>query len=292
MPNTASFLESAVALADAALEQALPSADTAPATLHQAMRYAVFAGGKRIRPALVLAACRACGGSDAACAPAMAAVEMLHTYTLVHDDLPAMDDDDLRRGRPTCHVVYGDATAVLVGDALQTQCFETLAAAGGPAVACLARAAGSRGVIGGQQDDLEAEGSTVDDSPACKARLERIHRGKTAALIRASCELGALAAEASPETVATLGRFGEAAGLAFQVIDDILDTTASVEDLGKTPGKDAACGKLTYVAVYGLEAARAEADRLRDEAVAIAQSFGAGGADLQSLAGFIVDRGY
>ncbi|MHC5067846.1 MAG: polyprenyl synthetase family protein [Planctomycetota bacterium] len=286
------FLTTAVELAEAAIDAALPSADTAPQRLHEAMRYAVLAGGKRIRPALVLAACRACGGNDETAAPAMAAVELLHTYTLVHDDLPAMDDDDLRRGRPTCHVAYDEPTAILVGDALQTQAFETLSALGGPAVACLARAAGSQGVVGGQQDDLDAEGQPVDNSAACQARLERIHRGKTAALIRASCELGAIAANADDTTRARISAFGEAVGLAFQVIDDILDVTADVADLGKTPGKDAANGKLTYVAVHGLEAARAEATRLRGEAEACLVELGSAGDDLRALGAFIVDRHY
>jgi len=288
--RTDSFLEDSVALAEQALEGALPPATAEPRRLHEAMRYAVFAGGKRVRPALVLASCRACSGDDDAAAPAMAAVELLHTYTLVHDDLPAMDDDDLRRGRPTCHVVYGEATAILVGDALQSLAFERLACLGGDAVACLARAVGSRGVVGGQQDDLDGEGTAVDASEACRARLERIHRGKTAALIRASCELGAVAAGADAATRERLARFGESAGLAFQVIDDILDTTATAKALGKTPGKDAACGKLTYVSVYGPDRARAEAERLRADAVGIAQGFGVAGADLLSLAHFIVDR--
>jgi farnesyl diphosphate synthase len=288
--STGAFLEEAVTLAEAALEATLPAADSPPARLHEAMRYAIFAGGKRVRPALVLATCRACGGADAACAAAMAAVGLLHAYTLVHDDLPAMDDDDLRRGRPTCHVVYGEAAAILVGDALQTLAFEVLADAGADAVRALALAVGSRGVVGGQQEDLEAEGGVVDASPECRSRLERIHRGKTAALIRASCELGAICAGADAPTRERAAAFGELAGLAFQVIDDILDETADVAALGKTPGKDAASGKLTYVAVYGLEQARHEADRLRREALAAAEAFGAAGRDLQALAHFIVDR--
>jgi len=202
-----------------------------------------------------------------------------------------MDDDDLRRGRPTCHVAYGEATAILVGDALQTLAFEQLAELGGEAVRCLARAAGSRGVVGGQQDDLDAEGLAVDDSPECRARLERIHRGKTAALIRASCELGAIAAGSDTATRELLATVGEAGGLAFQIIDDILDATASAEELGKTPGKDAASGKWTYPAIHGLEPARAEAERLRGEAERALDSLGATAADLRVVAGFIVSRG-
>jgi geranylgeranyl pyrophosphate synthase len=287
------ILAAAVALADAALERELPPADAAPARLHAAMRYSVFAGGKRLRPALVLAACRACGGADAACAPGMAAVELLHTYTLIHDDLPAMDDDDLRRGRPTCHKAFDEATAILAGDALQAQAFAAAATLGAPAVAALARAAGSVGVVGGQQEDLDAEGlghAGTGDRAGDVALLERIHRGKTAALIRASCQLGGLAAGAGPAALAALVAYGEALGLAFQIADDVLDATASAEALGKTPGKDAKAGKLTYVACYGLDGARAQARRRGDEALAALAPFGAAGGDLAALARFAVER--
>ena len=250
------LLAEAVTRGDAALGRYLPPESEAPERLHRAMRYSVFAGGKRLRPALVLGACRALGGDETRCAPAMAAVELLHTYTLIHDDLPAMDDDDLRRGRPTCHKAFDEATAILAGDALQTLAFEVVAELGAEAVIVLARAAGSRGVVGGQQDDLDAEGASIDNGPACRARLERIHRGKTAALIRASCELGAIAAGAPADGRSALAAFGEAIGLAFQVADDVLDATATSQQLGKTAGKDAAQGKLTYVAVHGLDAAR------------------------------------
>ncbi len=288
--SATALLNEAVRLADAALESVLPPASEAPIRLHEAMRYSVFAGGKRLRPALVLAACRAVGGSDHACAPALAAVEVLHTYTLVHDDLPAMDDDDLRRGRPTCHKAYDEATAILVGDALQTLAFETVAELGAEAVKVLARASGSRGVVGGQQDDLDAEGAVIDASPACRARLERIHRGKTAALIRASCALGAIAGGATAAQRAALERFGEDIGLAFQIADDVLDATADAATLGKTPGKDAAQGKLTYVAVHGLAAARAEAQRLEATALAALAPFGSAGEALAALGRFVVDR--
>ena len=286
------LLNEAVRLADAALETRLPPVTEAPTRLHEAMRYSVFAGGKRLRPALVLAACRAVGGKDAACAPALAAVEVLHTYTLVHDDLPAMDDDDLRRGRPTCHKAYDEATAILVGDALQTLAFEVVADLGAAAVKVLARASGSRGVVGGQQDDLDAEGAPIDSSPACRAQLERIHRGKTAALIRASCALGAIAGGATPAQYAALEAFGEDIGLAFQVADDVLDATADAATLGKTPGKDAAQGKLTYVAVHGLAAARAEAQRLEASALAALVPFGAAGNQLAALGRFVVERNH
>jgi geranylgeranyl diphosphate synthase type II len=284
------ILEEAVRLAEAELEHRLPPATVAPERLHAAMRYSIFAGGKRLRPALALACCRAVGGADAAAAPAMAALEILHTYTLVHDDLPAMDDDDLRRGRPTCHKQFDEATAILAGDALLTLAFEVVADLGADAVKSLARASGSVGVVGGQQDDLDAEGAPVDSSPACRARLERIHRGKTAALIRASCDLGAIAGGATPAQRAALAEYGELAGLAFQVADDVLDATASVEKLGKTPGKDAAQGKLTYVAVYGLDAARAEAARLEQAALAALAPLGERAAPLVALAKFIVQR--
>lgn len=284
------LLAEAVRLADAALDQWLPGTATPPGRLHEAMRYSVFAGGKRLRPALVLAACRACGGGDAACGPALAAVELLHTYTLIHDDLPAMDDDDLRRGRPTCHRAFDEATAILAGDALQTLAFEATAALGAEAVIVLAKAAGSQGVVGGQQDDLDAEGALIDTSPATIARLERIHRGKTAALIRASCALGAIAAGATPAQRAAVEAFGEAIGLAFQVADDVLDATADAARLGKTPGKDAAQGKLTYVAVHGLEKARAEAVRQEALAFAALAPLGEAAADLVALGRFVIQR--
>jgi geranylgeranyl pyrophosphate synthase len=289
------LLGEAVRLADAALERWLPPGDEVPARLHQAMRYSVFAGGKRLRPALVLASARAVGATmderaDSRVSAAMAAVEVLHTYTLVHDDLPAMDDDDLRRGRPTCHKAFDEATAILAGDALQTLAFECAAVVGAEAVSVLARAAGSRGVVGGQQDDLDAEGEPIDASPATRARLERIHRGKTAALIRASCELGAIAANAAPAVRQALRAYGETIGLAFQVADDVLDTTASAAALGKTPGKDAAQGKLTYVAVHGLDAARREAERLEQEAIAALAPLGQHAEPLRALGRFVVRR--
>ena len=279
------LLREAVVLADAALENRLPLVATPPSRLHEAMRYSVFAGGKRLRPALVLAACRAVGGHDHACAGAMAAVEVLHTYTLIHDDLPAMDDDDLRRGRPTCHKAFDEATAILAGDALQALAFLSAAEHGVEAVRALAHAAGSLGVVGGQQEDLDAEGAPHDAH-----RLERIHRGKTAALIRASCVLGALAGGATGAQRALLEAFGETIGLAFQVADDVLDATADAARLGKTPGKDAAQGKLTYVAVYGLAAAQAKAHALEREALAHLKALGPAAEPLAALGRFVVNR--
>lgn len=293
--DATALLTEAVRLADVALERWLPPADEAPTRLHQAMRYSVFAGGKRLRPALVLASARAVGGAinhhlATSIDAAMAAVEVLHTYTLIHDDLPAMDDDDVRRGRPTCHKAFDEATAILAGDALQTLAFEASAAISAEAVTVLARASGSRGVVGGQQDDLDAEGQPIDQSAATRARLERIHRGKTAALIRASCELGAIAVGANAITRTALRTYGEAIGLAFQVADDVLDATASSSALGKTAGKDAAQGKLTYVAVHGLAAARREAERLEQEALNALAPLGTPANSLRALGRFVVRR--
>jgi geranylgeranyl pyrophosphate synthase len=289
------ILSQAAARCETAFAQWLPADNEPPTRLHQAMRYSVCAGGKRLRPALVWAAAQACAPKRLSeCAAqldaALVAVEVLHTYTLIHDDLPAMDDDDLRRGRPTCHKAFDEATAILAGDALQTLAFEATAAISAEAVRVLAVAAGSRGVVGGQQDDLDAEGLAIDQSTATKQRLERIHRGKTAALIRASCELGALAVNATPEQRRAVAEYGEAIGLAFQVADDILDTTASSQKLGKTAGKDAAQGKLTYVAVYGIDAARREAARLEEKALAALQPLGNNGHDLITLGRFVVSR--
>jgi geranylgeranyl diphosphate synthase type II len=249
---------------DRALDRWLPAEKTRPATLHRAMRYAVFAGGKRLRPILCLAAAEACGGKISNALPAACAVECVHTYSLIHDDLPCMDDDDLRRGRPTTHKVFGEAVAVLAGDALATIAFEILAKTKEtPRHAMreffleLSRAAGSAFLVGGQVADMEAE-----KRQATPAELLFIHRGKTAAMIVASLRLGAMSANASPAQVKALGVFGENLGLAFQIIDDILDITQTSEQLGKSAGKDAAAGKATYPAVFGLEKSRREAARL------------------------------
>jgi geranylgeranyl diphosphate synthase type II len=249
---------------DRALDRWLPAEKTRPATLHRAMRYAVFAGGKRLRPILCLAAAEACGGKISNALPAACAVECVHTYSLIHDDLPCMDDDDLRRGRPTTHKVFGEAVAVLAGDALATIAFEILAKTKEtPRHAMreffleLSRAAGSYFLVGGQVADMEAE-----KRQATPVELLFIHRGKTAAMIATSLRLGAMSANATPAQVKALGVFGENLGLAFQVIDDILDITQTSEQLGKSAGKDAAAGKATYPAVFGLEKSRREAARL------------------------------
>lgn len=254
---------------DAALNRYLPSAKTRPATIHEAMRYSIFAGGKRLRPVLCLAAAEACGGTqDAAMRPACA-VECIHTYSLIHDDLPCMDDDDLRRGRPTSHKVFGEGLAVLAGDALLTMAFEILAditpVRRYPAsdfMRILAAAAGSRQLIAGQVADLEAEGV-----PATRQMLRFIHERKTAALIEASLAMGAMSANATPKKRDALVLFGRRLGLAFQIIDDILDVTQSTEILGKSAGKDITATKATYPAVIGLDASRQEARKVTAEAL-------------------------
>ncbi len=295
------LLAEAAALCEGALEELLPAAEAVPARLHQAMRYSVFAGGKRLRPALALAAYRCAAAPGAESAPprllhALAALELLHTYTLIHDDLPAMDDDDLRRGRATCHRAFDEATAILAGDALQCLAFAAAAAVAPAAVPLLAAAAGSLGVVGGQQEDCDATASWqqagAGGDKALGATLERIHRRKTAALIAAACQLGALAADAEPGLVARLGRFGEAVGLAFQIADDVLDATATSQELGKTAGKDAAQGKLTYVALFGLEAARRHAAASAEQALALLAGESPRADGLLALARFVVRRGH
>ena len=271
---------------NAKLDAFLPPAGERPAKLHEAMRYSVFAGGKRLRPALCIAACEACGETSAQAMPAACALELLHTYTLIHDDLPAMDDDTLRRGRPTCHIAFDEATAILAGDALLTLAFEILAAQphGGELALELARAAGSRGVIGGQAEDIDAEGKTPDAN-----LVEYIHRNKTAALIRAACVMGGICAGADSQVLQKLALYGENAGLAFQLADDLLDESATVEELGKDIGSDKARGKMTWPAVYGIDKTIADANRL--EAKAIAALCGLRNpARLEQLVGFIVRR--
>lgn len=289
-----SWLAARAAEVDAALDGFLPAAAARPATIHRAMRYAVFAGGKRLRPALCLAAAEACGGDPAAALPAACAVEVMHTYSLVHDDLPCMDDDDLRRGRPTCHKVFGEGMAVLCGDALLTEAFAILACAQPTRrhplrelVAELALTGGSRRLIGGQVMDLEAEGQR----PA-PPRLVAIHEAKTAALLTTALRLGAMSADATPARLDALTRFGRALGLAFQIIDDILDVTQSSEKLGKTAGKDAATAKATYPAILGLERSRHHAARLTRQAMAALAPLRSKAARLRQLAAFLLEREY
>jgi len=252
---------------DATLDELMPPATHEPASIHAAMRYSLFAGGKRLRPILALAAARACGGDPSAVLPAACALEMIHTYSLIHDDLPAMDDDDLRRGQPTCHKQFGEGLAILAGDALLTYAFETLAhPRGGDQLAAtlvreIAEAVGTGGMVGGQVADLENEGGT----PTAEL-VESIHRRKTGALILVSVRVGGLVAGADRGELEALTRYGRQAGLAFQIADDILDETSDAATMGKATGKDADAGKLTYPRAVGIEAARAKARALADEA--------------------------
>jgi geranylgeranyl diphosphate synthase, type II len=286
-------LEKGKVLTDAALDHLLPAANQRPASIHQAMRHSVFAGGKRIRPILCMESGRMIAGSlPEGIANLGAALEMLHTYSLIHDDLPALDNDDLRRGRPTCHKVFGDAIAILAGDALQTQAYEILATLNCPPQARIkiveeiARGTGTiDGMIGGQVIDLESEGSNADIET-----LEYIHRSKTAALITASVVSGALYAGAESEAVNHLRTFGQSIGLAFQIVDDVLDVTQSSEQLGKTAGKDTAAKKSTYPSLFGIEESLKKADTLVESAFASLDSFGDRAETLKELARFLVQR--
>lgn len=279
---------------DRALDRFLPKALVPPATIHKAMRYSLFAGGKRLRPILCLAAAKACGGRTSAALPLACAVECIHTYSLIHDDLPSMDNDDLRRGRATCHKVFGEGIAILAGDALLTIAFEIAARARIPARYDLrdifreiTTAAGSRKLIAGQVADLEAEGRRIN-----RAQLRYIHENKTAALLTASVRLGAMAASASAKELAAITAFGRALGLAFQVIDDILDVTQTSEKLGKSAGKDVAARKATYPAVIGLEKSRTEARRLTRQAHGALKSLGENAVVLRALADYLLAREY
>ncbi|MFC5921386.1 polyprenyl synthetase family protein [Neisseria weixii] len=275
------------------LERFLPSEYTKPAKLHEAMRYVTLGGGKRLRPLLVLAASELGKADNAAVEQAMAAIEMVHVYSLVHDDMPPMDNDSLRRGKPTCHVQYDEATALLVGDALQTQAFDVLSRATGlPAarqlamLATLAKASGSLGMAGGQAIDLANVGKAMN-----QAELEEMHGLKTGALIRAAVVLGALACpDLSDGHIVRLDRYATKLGLAFQVIDDVLDCEADTATLGKTAGKDADNDKPTYVKLMGLAEARAYAEKLTAEAVALLQPFGDKATHLRRLAEFVTAR--
>lgn len=279
---------------ETALEHYLPGTDIAPARLHEAMRYAVLGGGKRVRPLLVHAAGELTGASARAVEAASAALEMIHVYSLVHDDMPAMDDDALRRGKPTVHIQYDEATALLVGDALQSQAFIALTANGNgltdsqqaALVRELAVASGSVGMAGGQAIDLESVGRKLS-----RPELETMHRKKTGALLRASVRMGALAGEQpGAEALAALDQYAAAVGLAFQVVDDILDVTADSATLGKTAGKDAQHDKPTYVSIIGLDASRELAGQLGRDAHAAIQPFGGRGQRLAELADLVVNR--
>jgi geranylgeranyl diphosphate synthase, type II len=281
---------------EAALDRALPIEAAWPATIHRAVRYSLFAGGKRIRPALVLAAGDAFSGDRAETMPLACAVEMIHTYSLVHDDLPAMDNDDLRRGKPTSHKVFGEAVAILAGDALLTRAFHLMAEVPRSftdeqvrrrlaATALLGEACGTTGLIGGQVLDLESEGKAIG-----ALDLERLHRAKTGALLGACVRGGAILGGAGGAELEALSRYADAIGLAFQVVDDVLDATEGASKLGKTAGKDEAARKATYVSVHGLEGARARAADLRREALLAVAPLGARGQTLETLARLIVDR--
>ncbi|HXC35220.1 MAG TPA: farnesyl diphosphate synthase [Candidatus Acidoferrales bacterium] len=286
------FLSTRTETVNRALEQFLPPEKTRPATIHKAMRYSIFAGGKRMRPALCLAAAQACGGSEKDALPLACAVECIHTYSLVHDDLPAMDNDDFRRGKPTNHKVFGEGIAVLAGDALLTHAFEIIAQSkSGPRyprekmVLELAKASGSLQLIAGQVADLEAEGKKISE-----AELKFIHERKTSALLCCSVRLGGMSANCTPAQLAALTDFGYHVGLAFQVIDDILDVTQTSEQLGKTAGKDAAVQKATYPAIVGLEKSRQIAAKLTDKAFAALKAFKGRAAALEALAQYLLQR--
>ena len=287
-----SFFEDDRQQVDSALQKLLPAAETPPKSIHEAMRYSVFAGGKRIRPILCLESARIFGSNvDLALYPGCA-IEFIHTYSLIHDDLPALDNDDLRRGKPTCHKKFGEAIAILAGDALLTLAFETIGAASVDSalrvkmLTEVAKSAGTvNGMVGGQVADLEAEGEGAGPDT-----LEYIHRAKTAALIRASVTAGAICAGAGDEDIARLRHFGETIGWAFQVTDDILDVEESSAALGKTAGKDIVQRKATYPSVFGLERSHQIANELSSEAIADLAPFGERASRLRAIAEFLVHR--
>ncbi len=293
--NLKEYFDRCSALVNDALDRLLPAEETIPASIHRAMRYSVFAGGKRLRPILTLSTGEAFGASTENLLPAACAIEMIHTYSLIHDDLPALDNDDLRRGRPTCHKVFGEAMAILAGDALLTRAFQILS---NPAHGSLSdsqrirllyelsNAAGTENaLIGGQVLDLESEGKEVDTE-----RLEQIHRGKTGAIIRAAVRMGAIIAGVDEGALAQLTTYAEKLGLAFQIADDLLDVTATSEQLGKTAGKDAAGNKATYVAVHGIETSKRLASHLSNQAIEALSGLDADTETLKLLARFVVDR--
>jgi geranylgeranyl diphosphate synthase type II len=288
-----SLIQEGAELTDRALEALIPSAETVPSSIHAAMRHSVFAGGKRLRPVLAMQAAVAIKGAlPKGIENLGAALEMLHTYSLIHDDLPALDNDDLRRGKPTCHKAFGEATAILAGDALQTRAFEVLAGLEAPAAATVqiiglvAHAIGTvDGMIGGQVLDLESE-----QKKPTPELVEAIHRAKTGALIRVSVVSGGVYAGATADDVARLDRFGRKAGLAFQIVDDVLDVTADSAQLGKTAGKDQATEKATWPSVYGVEQSQRDAAQLIEEAFAALEPYGSRADGLKSVARYLVER--
>jgi geranylgeranyl diphosphate synthase type II len=288
------ILHAGAELTDRALERLLPSEDQVPSSIHRAMRHSTFAGGKRLRPILAMEAARmiAKGELPAGVEELGAAIEMLHTYSLIHDDLPALDNDDLRRGKPTCHVVFGEAIAILAGDALQTLVYQTLAGLRCPSKATveiirlIAEATGSvEGMIGGQVLDLEGEHS----KPTAES-VDAIHRAKTGALIRVSLVSGGVYAGGDAKDVQSLTEFGRRAGLAFQIVDDVLDVTQGSEQLGKTAGKDLTSDKATWPAVFGIEASRAHANKLITEAFEELAPYGDAAEGLKAVARYLVER--
>ena len=288
-----SLLREGAELTDQALEALIPSAETVPASIHGAMRHSTFAGGKRLRPVLAMqAAVTIAGALPAGIERLGAALEMLHTYSLIHDDLPALDNDELRRGKPTCHVVFGEAIAILAGDALQTRAYEVLAGLDAPPAAAvemirlIAQATGTvDGMIGGQVLDLESE--RLKPTPQL---VEAIHRAKTGALIRVSVVAGGIFAGAAADDVVRLDLFGRKAGLAFQIVDDVLDMTVDSAHLGKTAGKDLATEKATWPAVFGIEQSQRDAAQLIDEAFAALAPYGARAEGLKTVARYLVER--
>jgi geranylgeranyl diphosphate synthase type II len=303
-----SFFESHRKLVDQALSHLMDTTNSDPEIIHEAMRYSVFAGGKRLRPVLVLAAAECCGKKPEIALPTAVAMELIHTYSLVHDDLPAMDDDDLRRGRPTNHKVYGEAIAVLAGDALLTKAFELMArnakirgvrpAAVSEVIRLVAHGAGTFGMIGGQVLDIQMEGGKWQQKKGRSAgrakketeeMLRSIHRLKTAALIRSSLQAGALLAGATPKQLHGFSEYGEKIGLAFQIADDVLDVVADKKKLGKS-GSDAKNKKLTFPAIYGLEESRRKAQALVEQAKKALEPFGRRAQVLKQLANYIIER--
>ena len=290
-PATAIIQRNADGLA-AYFDQLLARYHEAPGRLVEAIRYSLLAGGKRIRPTLVMESFRACAGRepDRSALAAAGGIELIHTFSLVHDDLPAMDDDDLRRGRPTNHKVFGEAMAILAGDAMVTMAFELIAREADGAVAArlvaeLAGASGPEGMIGGQVLDMEAEGKALE-----LAALQRLHSKKTGALLTAACRMGGVAAGASPDQLDALTRFGRHLGLAFQIVDDLLDETATPEQVGKATGKDRGKGKNTYPSLLGIEGSRAEAERQLGLGVDAVGGLGERAGNLVTLARFVVER--
>jgi geranylgeranyl diphosphate synthase type II len=280
-------------LTDKALEKLLPSSDTVPVSIHSAMRHSVFAGGKRLRPVLAMQASVAIAGAPPKGIEKLgAAIEMIHTYSLIHDDLPALDNDDLRRGKPTCHVAFGEAIAILAGDALQTRAFEVLSGLQCPPeattqiIGLIANATGTvDGMIGGQVLDLESE--HLKPTPEL---VEAIHRAKTGALIRVSVVTGGVYAGATADDVVRLNRFGRKAGLAFQIVDDVLDMTVDSAQLGKTAGKDEATEKATWPAVYGVDQSLRDAAQLIEEAFAALEPYGSRADGLKAGARYLIER--